>query len=169
MANLNPSTNRYDPYKNFKFQILFENKVVAGVSKVSALTRSTEVVSHRIGGDHSTDRKSPGQSKFEAITLERGVTQDPTFEEWATKVWNYNGGQGGESALANFRKDITLQVCDESGKVVLVYHIYNCWVSEYQALPELDSSANAIAIQHIKIENEGWERDTSVVDPLRSH
>lgn len=165
MTTTSPSTTRFDPYKNFKFKVLFDGKVVAGISKVSALSRTTEVVSHRIGGDYSTDRKSPGQSKYGAIILERGVTQDTDFEAWANKVWNYNGG---ETSLLDFRKDITLNVCDESGVVVLSYNIYQCWVSEYQALPEFDSKANAVAIQHIKVENEGWERDTSVTDVVRS-
>jgi phage tail-like protein len=62
---------------------------VAGVSKVSALKRTTDVVEHREGGDPSTVRKSPGQTKFEAVTLERGVTHDPDFEQWAGKVWNF--------------------------------------------------------------------------------
>lgn len=165
MATTNPSTTRFDPYKNFKFKILFDGIVVAGVSKVSPLTRTTEVISHRIGGDYSTDRKTPGQTRYNAITVERGVTQDTTFEAWANKVWNYNGG---ETSLLDFRKDITLNVCDESGIVVLSYNIYQAWVSEYQALPELDSKANAVAIQYIKIENEGWERDPSVTDSVRS-
>jgi phage tail-like protein len=161
MTQLVAKPNRYDPYKNFKFRVKFGTSpdYVAGVSKVGALKRTTEVVEHREGGDPSTARKSPGRNKFEAITLERGVTHDPTFEAWATKVWNFNGKNGKESSLADFRKDIIIDVFNEADQKVISYKVFRCWVSEYQALPDLDANANAIAIEHIKLENEGWERD----------
>jgi phage tail-like protein len=166
MAEFTVNPQRFDPYKNFKFRIKWDGRYVAGISKVGALTRTTEVISHRVGGDPSTERKSPGQSKYEAITLERGVTQDLEFEKWANKVWNLQGGLGAESSLKDFRKDITLEVYNEAGQVVLAYNIFRCWVSEYQALPEFDAvGGNAVAIQHIKLENEGWERDISVTEP----
>jgi phage tail-like protein len=135
------------------------------VSKVSALKRTTEVVEHREGGDPSTVRRSPGQTKYEAITLERGVTHDPEFEKWANKVWNYGSGLGAEVSLKDFRKPVTLEVYNEAGQLALAYKIYRCWVSEFQALPELDASANAVAIQTLKLENEGWERDYEVPEP----
>ncbi len=165
MAQFSANPQRFDPYKNFKFRIKWDGRYVAGVSKVSALKRTTEVVEHREGGDPSTNRKSPGQSKYEAITLERGVTHDPDFEDWANKVWNFGAGAGAEVALANFRKDVILDVFNEAGQKVISYKVYRCWVSEYQALPELDASANAVAIQTLKLENEGWERDESVTEP----
>lgn len=159
---------RYDPYKNFKFRIRFgsQTRYVAGVSKMSALKRTTEVVKHREGGDPSSSRKSPGRTEYEAITLERGVSQDTDFEGWASKVWNYGASFGMEVSLKDFRRDITIEVYNEAGQLVLAYKIYNCWVSEYQALPDFDANANAVAIQHIKLENEGWERDTSVTEPV---
>jgi phage tail-like protein len=132
---------------------------------VGALKRTTEVVEHREGGDQSTGRKSPGRTKYDAIMLERGVTHDPEFEAWANKVWHVNTGLGAEVSLKDFRKDVILEVYNEAGQVVLAYKIYRCWVSEFQALPDLDANANAIAIQHIKLENEGWERDTEVTEP----
>jgi phage tail-like protein len=138
---------------------------VAGISKVGALKRSTEVVTHREGGDPSAVRKSPGQTKYEAITLERGVTHDTEFEIWANKVWNFGSGLGSEVSLADFRKDVIIDVYNEAGQLVLSYKVYRCWVSEYQALPDLDASANAVAIQTIKLENEGWERDYDVTEP----
>lgn len=159
MAQLVARPNRYDPYKNFKFRVKWDGRYVAGISKVGGLKRSTEVVEHREGGDPSTARKSPGRVKFEAITLERGVTNDTEFEKWANKVWSFGGGAGAESSVADFRKDITIDVFNEAGQKVLSYKVYRCWVSEYQALPDLDANANAVAIQHIKLENEGWERD----------
>jgi phage tail-like protein len=165
MAQFSVNPNRFDPYKNFKFRVKWDGQYVAGLSKMSALKRSTEVVEHREGGDPSTSRKSPGRTKFEAITLERGVTHDTAFEAWANKVWNFEGGPGAESSLANFRKDIIVDVFNEAGQKVISYKLFRCWVSEYQALPDLDANANAIAIQTIKLENEGWIRDVDVTEP----
>jgi phage tail-like protein len=164
MAQFSANPQRFDPYKNFKFRVRWDGKIVAGISKVSALKRSTEVVEHREGGDPSTKRKSPGQTKYEPITLERGVTHDPEFEAWANKVWNFGAGSGSEVSLADFRKDIIIELLNEAGDIVISYNVHRCWVSEYQALPELDASANAVAIQTLKLENEGWERDTSVTE-----
>lgn len=164
MTEFPVNPNRFDPYKNFKFRVKWDGKYVAGVSKVSALKRTTDVVEHREGGGPSTTRRSPGQTKFEPITLERGVTQDLEFEQWANLVWRLGGSP--EVGLADFRKDIIIDFFNEAGQLVLSYKVYRCWVSEYQALPDLDASANAVAIQHIKLENEGWERDTSVVEPV---
>jgi len=165
MAEFSVNAQRFDPYKNFKFQIMWDGRVVAGVSKVGALKRTTEPVVWRSGGDPSTERKSPGQTKYEAITLERGVTHDPEFEKWANKVWNFGSGLGAEVSLKDFRKDIVLLMYNEAGQLVKSYKVYRCWVSEYQALPELDASANAVAIEMIKLENEGWERDYDVAEP----
>jgi phage tail-like protein len=165
MATFSVNANRFDPYKNFKFRLKWDGRYVAGVSKAGALKRTTEVVEHRTGGDPSTSRKSPGRNKFEPITLERGVTHDPEFEAWAQKVWRVGSGLGSEVSLADFRKDIILELYNEAGQLVISYHIFRCWVSEYQALPELDANANAVAIQTLKLENEGWERDPAVVEP----
>lgn len=165
MAQFSVNPSRFDPYKNFKFRVKWDGQYVAGLSKMGALKRSTEVVEHREGGDPSTSRKSPGRSKFEAITLERGVTHDTTFEAWANKVWNFEGGPGAESSLADFRKDVIIDVFNEAGQKVISYKIFRCWVSEYQALPDFDANANAVAIQTIKLENEGWIRDVEVAEP----
>lgn len=159
------NARRFDPYKNFKFRVKWNGRYVAGISKVSALKRSTEVVEHREGGDPSTTRKSPGRSKFEAITLERGVTHDIDFEQWANKVWNFGSGLGAESSLRDFRKDVIIEMYNEAGQLALAYRVFRCWVSDYQALPDLDANANAIAIQTLKLENEGWERDYEVTEP----
>jgi len=165
MAQFAVNANRFDPYKNFKFRVKWDGRYVAGVSKVGALKRSTEIVEHREGGDPSTSRKSPGRTKYDAITLERGVTHDLEFERWANKVWNFGAGLGSEVSLKDFRKDISIELYNEAGQKVLAYNLFRCWVSEYQSLPDLDANANAIAIQHMKLENEGWERDVSVVEP----
>lgn len=165
MPQFSVNTHRFDPYKNFKFRVKVDGRYVAGVSKVSGLKRTTEVVRHREGGDPSSSRKSPGRTEYEALTLERGVTHDLDFEAWAAKIWNFGAGLGAESSLKDFRKDIIIEVYNEAGQLALAYKIYRCWVSEYQALPDLDANANAVAVQTIKLENEGWERDESVTEP----
>jgi phage tail-like protein len=165
MVDFSVNASRFDPYKNFKFKVKWDGKYVAGLSKMTALKRTTEVVKHRTGGDPSSSRKSPGRTEYEAITLDRGVTHDLEFEAWANRVWNFGAGLGSEVSLKNFRKDIIIEVYNEAGQLALAYKVYRCWVSEYQALPDLDANANAVAIQHIKIENEGWERDTGVTEP----
>ncbi len=159
------NAQRRDPYKNFKFRVKWDGRYVAGVSKVGALKRSTEVVEHREGGDPSTVRRSPGQTKYDAVTLERGVTHDKDFEQWANKVWNFGSGLGSEVSLKDFRKDVQIEMYNEAGQVVQTYNVFRCWPSEFQAIPELDASANAVAIQTLKLENEGWERDTAVSEP----
>jgi phage tail-like protein len=165
VAKFTVNPNRVDPYKNLKFRIKWDGRYVAGVSKISALKRITEVVEHREGSDPSTVRKSPGQTEWEPITLERGVTHDTEFEQWANKVHNFGAGAGAEMSLADFRKDIVIDLFNEAGQLVLSYKVYRCWVSEYQALPELDASANGVAIESITLQNEGWERDYEVSEP----
>lgn len=165
MAQFNVNATRFDPYKNFKFRVKWDGRYVAGVSKVSTLKRTTEVVKHREGGDLSSSRKSPGRTEFDAITLERGVTHDTEFEKWANKVWNYGAGLGAEVSLKDFRKDIIIELYNETGQLVIAYKVFRCWVSEFQALPDLDANANAVAIARLKLENEGWERDYEVVEP----
>jgi phage tail-like protein len=165
MAQFSVNATRFDPYKNFKFRVKWDGRYVAGISKVGALKRSTELVEHREGGDPSTSRKSPGRTKFEAISLERGVTHDTEFEKWANKVWNFGSGLGAEVSLKTFRKDLIIEIYNEAGQLALAYKVFRCWVSEFQALPDLDANANAVAIQSLKLENEGWERDYDVVEP----
>lgn len=165
MAQFSVNAQRFDPYKNYKFRVKWDGRYVAGVNKVSALKRTTTPVTFREGGDPSTERKSPGQTKFDAITLERGVTHDKEFEQWTNKVWNFGSGLGKEVSLKDFRKDIIIEVYNEAGQLAIAYKVYRCWVSEFQALPGLDASANAVAIQTIKLENEGWERDIEVPEP----
>jgi len=165
MAQFSVNPSRFDPYKNFKFRVKWDGRYVAGLSKVSALKRTTEVVKHREGGDPSSTRKSPGRTEFEAITLERGVTHDLEFEKWANKVWNFGAGLGAETSLKDFRKDLIIEVYNEAGQIVIAYKVFRCWVSEFQATADLDANANAVLIQHLKLENEGWERDASVVEP----
>jgi phage tail-like protein len=165
MTEFTVNADRFDPYKNFKFRVKWDGRYVAGVSKVSALVRTTEVVEHREGGDPSAMRKSPGLTSFAPITLERGVTHDTAFEDWANKVWRLSAGAGAEVGLADFRKDVIIEVYNEAGQLALAYRVHRCWVTEYQALPELDANGTAVMLQYIRLENEGWERDTAVPEP----
>lgn len=166
MAKFSVNVHRFDPYKNFKFRIKWDGRYVAGVSKISALKRSTEPVTHREGGDPSTSRVSPSTWKFEPITLERGVTHDPEFESWANLIYSTQGDAA--ISLKNFRKDIIIELLNEQGNVAKAYKVYRCWVSEYNALPELDAGGNAVAIESMVLQNEGWERDTDVPEPTES-
>jgi len=165
VAEFTVNPHRYDPYKNFKFLVVWDGRVVAGISKISPLKRTTEVVKHRHGGDVSSPRKSAGRTEFEAITLERGLTMDLEFDRWANKVWLIGQGRGAESSLRDYRKDIVIQVLNEAGQVAVAFKVYRAWPSEYQIVGELDANANAVAIQSLKLENEGWERDYEVAEP----
>jgi phage tail-like protein len=165
MAQFSVNAQRFDPYKNFKFRVKWDGKYVAGISKVGALKRTTEVVKHRDGGDPSSSRKSPGRTEYDAITLERGITMSKTFIQWANKVWNFRAGLGAEVSLKDFRKDIIIEVYNESGQLALGYKVFRCWVSECQILPDLNANANEVAIEHIKLENEGWEQDYEIPEP----
>jgi phage tail-like protein len=167
-------TKRRDPYKNFRFRVKFSGEeYMLGVSKVTGFKRSTEVIKHRSGGDPATSFKLPGRTEYDAITLERGVTVDKAFEQWANRVWSFtNSGGGLETSLKDFRRDLIVDVFNEGGQKVLSYQVYNCWVSEWQPVSDLDSNANAVAVQHIKVENEGWvaeelpePEDVSFEDP----
>jgi phage tail-like protein len=154
------NVNRLDPYKNFKFRVVWDGHAVAGVTKVSGLSRTTEVVRHREGGDTAATRKAPGRTEYDAITLERGITHDTAFEEWANTSQAQAGAAGG--SVADFRKEVRIELYDETGKLLRAYNVHRCWVSQYESVADLDANANAVAIEHITLENEGWERDTSV-------
>jgi phage tail-like protein len=166
MAKFTRNPTRFDPYRNFNFRVKIDNQYVAGLCKCSPLKRSTEVTQWREAGDPTASRQLPGKTKFEAVTLESGLTHDATFEAWANLVHNFQGPAA--RSLRNFRKDIIVDVFNEAGQKVHSYKLFRCWVSEFQALPELDASANAVAIQIIKLENEGWERDPSVTEPVET-
>ncbi len=160
------NAHRYDPYKNFKFRIIMDERPVLGVQKAGALKRTTEVVKYREGGENSVDHKSPGRTSYEGLTLDRGLTHDREFETWANMVHPYAGDQGMD--LVNYKKELILEVMNEKGQVAFRYFLHGCWVSEYTAMPDLDASANAVAIENMKIEMEGWERDKDTKEPDES-
>lgn len=166
MAQFSVNAQRFDPYKNFKFRVKWDGNYVAGISKVGALKYTTDVVEHREGGDPSTLRKSPGPTKYDTIILERGVTHDPQFEKWAKLVHNIEGDAA--RSLKNFRKDISIEVYNEQSQKVIAYNVFRCWVSDYQAQADLDASGNAVLIQSITLQNEGWQRDEAVTEPTET-
>src|SRR5262249_23576903 len=152
MARMNASTNRFDPYRNFRFKVKWDNQYVAGLTKMGALKRTTEMVEYREAGENITSRKLPGKTKYEPVTLEAGVTYDTAFSDWANLVNDF--ASHSVTSLGEFRKNITVDVFNEAGQKAISYNLYRCWVSEYQALPDLDAGANAVAITTIKLEFE---------------
>jgi len=168
MALIPQTPRRLTPYANFRFKVKWDNTYVLGVSKVGGLSRTTQVISHRSGGDPSSIHLAPGQTTYDPISLERGVTYDPAFEQWANKVYDWaNSGSatGQNTSLLDFRKDLTIEVYNEAGQKVIAYNVHKAWVSEFNALPELDGAGNALAIQSMVLQHEGWERDTTVTEP----
>jgi len=161
------NAHREDPYRSFMFQVVIDGSPVAGLKKMSGLKRTVETVKWRSAGDPTHERILPGGANYEAITLEQGLTHDPVFEDWANLVNNIQGNAA--MSLKNFRKDIVINVLNLQGVVAISYKVFRAWVSEFQALPEFDAGTrNAVAIQMIKLENEGWERDTSVTEPTET-
>jgi phage tail-like protein len=161
------NAHRHDPYRTFKFQILIDGQPVAGLKKMTALKKTTEAVDWRTGGDPTHVRKLPGGTKYEAITLEQGLTHDPVFEQWANLVNNIDGDKA--MSLKNFRKDIVINALNLQGTVAISYQVKRAWVSEYQALPDFDAgTTNTVGIQTIKLEHEGWDRDEAVAEPTES-
>jgi phage tail-like protein len=160
-----PVDARQDPYKNFRHRLKWNGQYVAAFSKTGSLTRTTDVIEQGAGSDPATPHETPGPTKFGAITLERGVTRDMNFHDWASRALIPAAAAGATAPAQDFRRDIELEVYDATGRPTIAYKIHGCWVSEYRALPDLDANANAVAIEHIKLENEGWERDPSVAAP----
>ncbi len=161
------NAHRFDPYRSHLFQLVMDGVVVAGLKKFSGLKRTTEAVKWRSAGEPGVERVMPGATTYEPITLEQGMTHDPVFENWANLVNNIQGNAA--MSLVQYRKDLTLNILNLQGAVAHSYKIYRAWVSEAQLVPELDSgTTNAVAIQMLKVENEGWERDVSVTEPTET-
>ncbi|MCB1741847.1 MAG: phage tail protein [Gammaproteobacteria bacterium] len=161
------NAHRHDPYRTFKFQVLIDGIPVAGLSKMTALKKTTEAVKWRTAGDPSHERVMPGGTSYETVTLEQGLTHDTNFESWANMVNNLEGDVA--MSLKNFRKDIVINVLNLQGQVAISYNLYRAWVSEYQALPDLDAgSMNTVGIQSITLQHEGWQRDTAVSEPTET-
>jgi len=162
MARMTAQTDRFDPLRTFRFKVKWDGQYVAGLTKMGALKRTTEMVEFREAGENITSRKLPGKTSFQAVTLEAGLTYDTAFEDWANLVNDF--ASHSITSLGDFRKNITIDVFNEAGQKAISYNLYRCWVSEYQALPDLDAGANAVAIRTIKLEFEWFERDLDVVE-----
>lgn len=166
MPSFTVNPTRVDPYKKFKFRVKWDGKVIPGISRASSLRRTTDVVEYREGGDPNTSHRSPGRSAYAPIVLERGVTHDTAFEDWANQVWRLGAGDGQEVALASFRKNVRLEILNEAGQLVLAFMVYRCWPSVYQPLPDLDAGASMTLLESLTLEHEGWERDLDVREPV---
>jgi phage tail-like protein len=163
MAMFSVNPYRFDPYQGFKFRVKWDGRVVPAVFRVSALRRVTETVEHREGGDPSTSRQAPGATRFEPIVLERGLTHDPCFEQWANLVFNPQGDAA--MSLRSYRKEVTIELLNHQGSVVMAFQVHRCWVAEYQALPDLDANGTCVAVERLTLAHEGWERDPAVTEP----
>jgi phage tail-like protein len=170
-APTNVATTLIDPFLNFRYVVYLNGTAVAAVSKVGALSRTTQVVSWREGGLPQGMRRLPGQTEYGPVTLERGITLDVAFEQWANKVWYYPQSSGTAASpanpvsLADFRQSLNIQLMNQTGQPVLSYWVFNCWPSEYKALPDLDGTGNAVALESLTLQNEGWVRDDTLTAP----
>lgn len=167
MAEFPTNPSRVDPYKNFNFRVKWDGQYIPAVTRVSGLLRTTSVIENREGGELTTSNKSAGLTQFEPITIERGLTDDPAFEQWANLVWQHGAAFGAESSLNEFRKNIYIELYNEAGQLVRAYKVYRCWPSEYRPFSQLDANQAEVLIESITLQNEGWERDTSVVPPVQ--
>ena len=166
MPEFSVNPHRRQPYAAHRFRLVMEGRVVAGLSSVSPLRRDTEVVVHRTGGDRPVSVRSPGRSAYAPLVLERGVTHDDAFEQWANLVHDLSAGPGSDVALAAYRRDLQLELHNEAGQLAIAYRLFGCWPSSYQALPELDANGVAhVAIQRLELQYEGFERDRDVAEP----
>ena len=166
MPMFNVNAHRIDPYKNFRFQVMWDGVVVAALSKMSALKATNEVVEWRAAGDNGIVRKMPGRRKYEGVTFERGLTHDQQFVSWANQVTNPAGDAA--NSLLNYRKTVSVLVHNMQGQPVMGFNLLRAWASEFQALPEMDANANAVAIEMLKIEYEGFTMDESVTEPAET-
>jgi phage tail-like protein len=158
------NAHRHDPYRTFMFQVVIDGQVVAGLRKMTALKKKTEPVKWRTAGDPTHERILPGGTSYEPVTLEQGLTHDPVFEQWANLVNNLEGNAA--MSLKDFRKDIIINVLNLQGQVAIAYKLTRAWVSDYQAIPDLDAgSMNTVGIQSVTLQHEGWIRDTAVAEP----
>jgi len=165
MTSFAVNPHRLDPYKNFKFRVILDGKVVPGVSKVGPLKRRTTTILVRDGNFANHSITAPGLTEFEPIVMERGITHDKTFETWAALAY---GGSSGAMSLKTFRKNVRIDLLNEQGTVVRSYMVYRAWVSEYTALPVMDASGNDVAIETLVLTYEGFEIDASVPEPAET-
>ncbi len=148
--------------KNINFCVRWDGKIIPGITKISGLQRKTEIVENRSGGDPSMMRRSPGKTEYKPIVMKRSLSSDKEFENWANKVWNLGSGAGLEVSLKDFRKDIIIELLDDTGKILMAFNVYRCWPSEYVALSDLDGGDRSFPMEILVLENEGWERNDEI-------
>jgi phage tail-like protein len=166
MPMFNVNAHRIDPYKNFRFRVTWDGRTVAALSKMSAVKKMTEAIEWRAAADGGIVRKLPGRTKFEPITFEAGLTHDRQFLDWANQV-NNPAGEAANSLL-QYRKTVRVEVLNMQGNPAMAFNLIRAWASEFQALPELDANANAVAIQSLKIEYENFILDDAVTEPAET-
>ena len=167
MANgFTVNAHRFDPYKNFKFHVYLDGRLVMGVSRSARSSAPPRWSATAPGGDNSIDFKSPGRTKYEAVTLERGLTHDREFEKWAANVHSYAGDAATD--LRNYKKALTVEMLNLRNQPAIRYFLFNCWPSSYTAMPDLSSMENAVAIESLVLEVEAWERDFDLAEPDES-
>jgi phage tail-like protein len=162
------NTSRYDPYKAYRFLVYFgkSRTPVAGVSKVSAVKRTSKVIEYNEGGSGIT-LKGLGRTSYDPLTIERGLTFDSDFQDWANAAQLLDKGAA-TTSLANLRREVRIELLNEMGQAVYRFTVHRCWVSEYQALSDLDAGGTGVALEHIKLEHEGWERDVTLAEQLET-
>jgi phage tail-like protein len=147
----------YDPYRKFKFLVKWNNAVVMAVHKVSSITKSIDPIDWRTGGDSNFSAKVPGLTKWEPITLERGLSADTAFQEWMVLVNKYTkAGLGADEAVHAFRKNLNIEMYSLQNELVMTINVYNAWPSKL-TIADFDAKANELAIEHMELQNEGWD------------
>ena len=119
---------------------------------MSALKIGSEMMDRQEECDQPSYRNRPGPIKDGAISPENEVTLDGEFKKW----------ESSRVALETVHKGIALDVYDEMGRIALVCRIWRCWVSEFLGMQDLKANPNALPIQLITLETEGWERVNNV-------
>jgi len=168
MTGFTVNTHRTAPYKNYKFRVIWDGRIIHGIDRVSGLRRETEVIRYRSGNDSNNLQTTPGKTEFAVITLERGKTHDTAFESWANLIFNLGAAGGEEMSLRSYRKDIEISLLNEAGQVVMTYKVYRCWPSAYEPLANLDGNGSDVMREVLVLQHEGWERDSSVTEPTET-
>lgn len=164
MTEFSVNPHRRHAYGNRRFRVRWDGRVVPGVTRVSGLVRRTDTIATRDGNDPGTPLPTPGETTYEPITLERGRTHDDAFEAWADLVFDRDA-ESGETDLDEFQKSVVVDLLNEGGQVVMAFHVFDCWPSEYVALGTLDANDPERATESLTLQHTGWVRDEAVTEP----
>ena len=141
------NSERNDPYKNFNFLIEIDGIALAGFSECTGLRVEVEVIEYREGGDSSSVRKLPGQSKVSDITLKRGITASKELHDWLDSVRN---------GVAK-RKSGAIILLDDARKPVVRWRFSEAFPRKWEG-PNLDAKGNDVAIETLTLCCENLER-----------